>query len=39
MMGRWVTTVSLLAVSIIAIGLAGPTSATDEITENAGYTW
>ena len=34
-MGRWVSTASLLAASIVAIGLAGPASATDETTQNA----
>ena len=34
-MGRWVATVLPLAAGFIAIGLAGPASATDEITQNA----
>ena len=34
-MGRWVATVLPLAASFISIGLAGPASATDEITQNA----
>lgn len=34
-MGYWIATVSLLTASSIAVGLAGPASATDEITRNA----